>query len=223
MGTSSSSPSCATPRLTTESPEQQRLGGPSDLGDGPPGSSLPFPPPAQGVPGAAGLERRTHKVRAAPGCEMGLQVPQQAPGDRQPVRSPVQGQVVPPVPVARTGRRWQIGGIAEDEVEPPQPGGQVGAYRFNGEALAPGPRMDEPQGRGIEIRDHDPPGAPAGRGQGRQSATRPDLQNEVAPSGPGEAGQETRVLSDRVDLRGAFRARTQHVSRSDSRRVPKSS
>jgi hypothetical protein len=141
---------------------------------------------------------------------------EKTPGDPASVGPSVQREVHPGIGVPFTARRRKIGWVRQNQVEPSQTNGQIGSYDIQHPALDPGPPVERAQRGRIQIRGHHETGPVLCRGEGRHASATSDLEYALAGARPCEAGEETRVLPNRIHLEDITRTCSGHLDGSRS-------
>jgi hypothetical protein len=102
-----------------------------------------------------------------------------------PVRSPVQGQVVPPVGVRLAERGREVRRVGEDKVEASQAIGQVGPYHVHVGARATRLALEIPERVRVAVRRDDATAGP-GRLERDRAGACADLEDEPSARPPRE-------------------------------------
>src|SRR5580658_4799462 len=198
MGTSSWTPCSRMPSARTDSgrplrpgelPHFQRLSFEVAARDDLLPTAEGFPHLRDGSERSRVLQRRDHDERARAGGQVLRKRSHDPREDAATVRSTVEGEIVPRV---RSGRK--IGGIRQDPIESPQPGGEVGADRLDSEPLRARPLPQRGEGPRIEV-GRDDARAAAGGLESDPTVSGPDFQQQRPSGDVGEREEELRVLA----------------------------
>jgi hypothetical protein len=112
------------------------------------------------------------------------------------------GEALPSVGISGPRGARKIRRIHEDPVEATEPSSEVRPDRRNGEPFRAGPGEKVAEGRWVEVGGDDPRPAPRRR-EGGRAPPAAHLEDSVRDRGPGEPGEQPRVLPNGIDGSGA--------------------
>jgi hypothetical protein len=119
---------------------------------------MPTPTPTNLLKTAGGLERRNEHVGPPVLREMWSDRGEQPGRDPTTVSAPIQGEILPGIPVPLATRGGKVGRVRENQVEASETRREIGTYRVDRQSLIPRASRHQLECGGIQVGGYDTPG-----------------------------------------------------------------